>query len=122
MLALRHKFAELSTRNECAACFLYPIALESEFYFSPSAFHCDETARADRVTSIESRRDRSHGPVRCFEETPRRFDPLSMNGHPRPSGASTTESGRTERSRASGWRLNALPYAARRCGELNHLA
>ncbi len=75
-LARRHKFAELGTRNECAACFWYPIALESELYLSPNVFQFYETAGADRITSFESRRYRSHELVRCFEETLSRFGPL----------------------------------------------
>jgi glycosyltransferase involved in cell wall biosynthesis len=75
-LARRHKFAELGTRNECAACFWYPIALESELYLSSGVFQFYETDGDDRITSLQSRRYRAEELVKCFEETLRRFGPL----------------------------------------------
>ena len=75
-LARRHKYAELGSRNECAACFWYPIALASDLYLSSSIFQYYETEGVDRLTSKESRRYRSFELVRCFEETLSRFGPL----------------------------------------------
>ena len=81
-LARRHKFAELGTLNECAACFWYPIALESDLYLSPSVFQFYETAGDDRITSLASRRYRAGELVRCFEETLVRFGPLLRSRAP----------------------------------------
>lgn len=75
-LARKHRYAEFGTRNECTACFWYPIALESDLYLSPGIFQYYETEGADRLTSVESRRYRSHELIRCFEETLSRFGPI----------------------------------------------
>ena len=81
-LARRHLFAELGTRNECAACFWLPIALESDVYKSPDPYQYYETAGDDRVTSYRSRRHRAGELVRCFEETSARFGPLLLSRAP----------------------------------------
>jgi glycosyltransferase involved in cell wall biosynthesis len=75
-LARKHLFAELGTRNECAACFWFPIALESDVYKTPEPYQHYETEGDDRVTSFQSRRHRAPELVRCFEETSARFGTL----------------------------------------------
>jgi len=81
-LARKHPFAELGTRNECAACFWFPIALESDLFKSPEPYQYYETEGEDRVTSFESRRHRAPELVRCFEETSRRFGTLLQRRAP----------------------------------------
>lgn len=75
-LARKHPFAELGMRNECAACFWFPIALESDLYKTPVPYQHYETEGDDRVTSYQNRRHRAPELVRCFEETSARFGTL----------------------------------------------
>lgn len=82
VLARKHHFAELGTRNECAACFWFPIALESDLFLSQSVFQFYETEGDDRITSLKSRRDSAPELVRCFEETLKRFGPLLRSRTP----------------------------------------
>jgi glycosyltransferase involved in cell wall biosynthesis len=81
-LARKHMFAELGTRNECAACFWFPIALESELYLSSDVFQLYETAGDDRITSVASRLQRAPELVRCFEETLLRFGDMLQSCTP----------------------------------------
>lgn len=76
LLARKHPFVELGTRNECAACFWFPIALESDVYKTPEPYQYYETQGDDRVTSYQSRRYRAPELVRCYEETSAKFGAL----------------------------------------------
>jgi glycosyltransferase involved in cell wall biosynthesis len=82
-LARRHRFAELGTRNECAACFWFPIALASMLYKTPEPYQQYETTGEDRVTSYSSRRHRAGELVRCFEETVHRYGNLLLAHAPK---------------------------------------
>ena len=82
LLAKTHPFAELGTRNECAACFWYPISLETKVYLSQEVLQYYETHGDDRVTSLKTRLTRAPELEICFRETLSRFGKVLLSRAP----------------------------------------
>lgn len=67
-VARRHLFAELGTRNECAACFWIPMFLDGRTFITQEAFQEYETSGDDRVTALNRRLSGALELVTCFRE------------------------------------------------------